>query len=440
MSNNLLARWSLAIWVVSFASALTCYGQTPGTVPPSAEAPPSVNNPPAEGTAGSDTSDVVMANNAFALDLYSRLANQPGNLFFSPYSIESALAMTSAGARGQTAEQMSQVLHLRGAPEAVHGGFAALMHNLNAGQHSTEESLHDVMKEGVPYQLFVANSLWCQQGYPFRDDFLKIAHDQYGASPNQVDFAREAESARQQINAWVARQTQDKIENLVPPKTIDSSTRLVLADAIYFKGHWHVEFDKSKTQAKPFHVGSNQSTSASMMNVQDDLGYAEAPDLQILELPYFAQQMSLVILLPKQVDGLLKLERSLSPARISQFLGQMQSRQVNVFLPKFKLTSEFNLGDTLQAMGMTEAFSPQADFSGISTSSSLYIGFVLHKAYVNVDEEGTEAAAATAIGMMMGIMRPPPPPIVFRADHPFLLLIRHNQTGTILFMGRLTSP
>ena len=201
-----------------------------------------------------------------------------------------------------------------------------------------------------------------------------------------------------------------------------------------------MEFDKSKTQDAPFYAGSNRSTPASIMDVQDDFDYAEAQDLQILELPYFARQMSLVILLPKQVDGLSKLERSLSPARISQLLGQMQSRQVNVFLPKFKLTSEFNLANTLQAMGMTQAFSPQADFSGMSSLPSLYIGFVLHKAYVNVDEEGTEAAAATAVGEMMGILAPPPPPVVFRADHPFLFLIRHNQSGATLFMGRLTSP
>jgi serpin B len=335
---------------------------------------------------------------------------------------------------------MSRVLHLLGIPDTIHAGFAALIDNLNAGERSTRDRLHDAIKEGIPYQLFVANSLWCQQGYPFQDDFLKIAGDRYGAGLNQVDFGKNAESARQQINAWVARRTQNKIQDLVPQGKIDDFTQLVLADAIYFKGHWHVEFDKSKTQDAPFHVNSSRSTSVATMNVEDEFNYGETENLQMVELPYFAQRMSLIILLPKQVDGLSKLEQSLDPPSFNQLLGQMQSHQVNVFLPKFKLTSEFNLGDTLQAMGMTEAFSPQADFSGISTSSSLYIGFVLHKAYVNVDEEGTEAAAATAIGMMMGIMRPPPPPIVFRADHPFLLLIRHNQTGTILFMGRLTSP
>jgi len=220
MLNDRSMGQLLVAWAVLLASALTCCGQTP-----------------AEGNAGSETSDVVMANNAFALDLYSRLANQPGNLFFSPYSIESALTMTWAGARGQTAQQMSQVLRLSGAPDAVYGGFSALIESLNAGQRSTEESLHDVLKEGVPYELSVANSLWCQHGYPFHDDFLKVAHGQYGAGLNQVDFATDAESARQQINAWVGRQTQNKIENLVRPNAIDSSTRLVLADAIYFKGH-----------------------------------------------------------------------------------------------------------------------------------------------------------------------------------------------------------
>ncbi len=441
MSNNPLARWSLAIWVVSFASALTCYGQTPGTVPPSAEAPPSVNNSPAEGTAGSDTSDVVMANNAFALDLYSRLANQPGNLFFSPYSIESVLAMTSAGARGQTADQMSRVLHLSGAPEAVHGGFAALIENLNAGERSTRDRLHDAIKEGIPYQLFVANSLWCQQGYPFRDDFLKIAGDRYRAGLNLIDFENAAESARQQINDWVAKKTHDKIQDLVPQGKIDGSTRLVLADAIYFKGHWRVEFDKSQTQDAPFHPNPSQTISVRTMNVQDRFGYTETENLQMLELPYFAGKMSIIILLPKKVDGLPKLEQSLNAARMGQLLAQMQAREVNVFLPKFKLTSEFSLANKLQTMGMADAFSPQADFSGIDGMKSLYIGAVLHKAYVDIDEEGTEAAAATAVIAVASAVEPPrPSPVIFRADHPFLFLIRHDQTGAILFMGRVTSP
>ena len=221
----------------------------------------------------------------------------------------------------------------------------------------------------------------------------------------------------------------------------DSSTRLVLANAIYFKGHWRVEFDKSQTQDAPFHPNPSQTISVRTMNVQDRFGYTETENLQMLELPYFAGKMSMIILLPKKVDGLPKLEQSLNAARMGQLLAQMQSREVNVFLPKFKLTSEFSLANKLQTMGMADAFSPQADFSGIDGMKSLYIGAVLHKAYVDVDEEGTEAAAATAVIAVASAVEPPrPSPVIFRADHPFLFLIRHDQTGAILFMGRVTSP
>jgi serpin B len=385
--------------------------------------------------------EVVMANNNFAFDLYSRLANQPRNLFFSPYSIETALAMTWAGARGETADQMSKVLHLSGDAGDIHAGFAALIKNLNAGEQPAGDFLHDAELSGIPYQLFMANSLWCQQGYPFRDDFLKIVRDQYDAGLNQVDFVGATEPARQQINDWVAKQTQDKIENLIPRGGIDALTRLVLANAIYFKGHWRMEFDKSQTQAAPFYSNPSQTISVRTMNVQDRFGYTETENLQMLELPYFAEKMSMIVLLPKKVDGLPKLEQSLNAARMDQLLAQMQAREVNVFLPKFKLTSQFSLADTLHSMGMADAFSPQADFSGISSLPSLYIGAVLHKAYVDVDEEGTEAAAATAVIAVASAVEPPrPSPVIFRADHPFLFFIRHDQTGAILFMGRVTSP
>jgi serpin B len=215
---------------------------------------------------------------------------------------------------------------------------------------------------------------------------------------------------------------------------------LVLADAIYFKGHWRVEFDKSRTQEAPFHLNAGQTRSVPTMNEQDRFGYNETEGLEMLELPYFARKMSLIIFLPKEVDGLSKLDQSLNATRVNQLLTQMQSREVNVFLPKFKLTSQFSLADTLRAMGVTDAFSPQANFSGISSLPSLYIDAVLHKAYVNVDEEGTEAAAATAVAFASAIEPPRPPPVIFRVDHPFLFLIRDNQTGSILFIGRVMDP
>jgi serpin B len=425
----------------SFVPTPTSTNPPPNVTPVSPGLPPLADNSSIAGSTTNVPNDDVVANNNFAFDLYSRLANQPGNLFFSPYSIETALAMTWAGARGETADQMSKVLHLSGDAGDIHAGFAALIKNLNAGEQPAGDFLHDAELRGIPYQLFMANSLWCQQGYPFRDDFLKIVRDQYDAGLNQVDFVGATEPARQQINDWVAKQTQDKIENLIPRGGIDALTRLVLANAIYFKGHWRMEFDKSQTQAAPFYSNPSQTISVRTMNVQDRFGYTETENLQMLELPYFAEKMSMIVLLPKKVDGLPKLEQSLNAARMDQLLAQMQAREVNVFLPKFKLTSQFSLADTLHSMGMADAFSPQADFSGISSLPSLYIGAVLHKAYVDVDEEGTEAAAATAVIAVASAVEPPrPSPVIFRADHSFLFFIRHDQTGAILFMGRVTSP
>jgi len=383
--------------------------------------------------------EIIAANNAFAFDLYTRLAKQPGNFFLSPYSVETALTLALAGARGQTGDQMSKVLHLAAAGSAVHVGLGALIRRLQADEEPARDFVHDASMMGVPYQLVVANSIWSQQGFSFQDDFLRIGRVQYGAELNQLDFARAPESARQRINDWVVQQTQHKIENIIPPGGLDKSTRLVLADAIYFKARWRVEFDKSQTRDAPFHSNPNKAVSVPTMTLKDRFGYKETESLQILEMPYFSGKMSQIILLPKEMDGLSKLEQSLNATRINQLLAQAQEREVIVFLPKFKFASQFNLVPTLRSMGMTDAFTPQADFSGMS-SSPLFIDQVLHKAYVDVNEEGTEAAAATVIDMALAVEPPPPQPVVFKADHPFLFLIRHNQTGAIIFMGRVTSP
>ncbi len=372
--------------------------------------------------------DIAKANNSFAFDLYSKLSGQRGNLFFSSYSIETALTMTYAGAQGQTSNQMATVLRLPRGTDRVHAGFASLA-----------SAIKDDGKASTGMQFLIANSLWGQKNLAYQSAFMKIVQNQYGASLNQVDFKMAAESARQQINDWVAQQTMDKITDLIPGGALTGDTRLVLANAIYFKARWDHEFEKSSTQNEPFYLNASESNSVPMMHIERQFNYAETETFQMLELPYVSGRFSMFVLLPKKTDGLAELEQAITDARLNQWLKQSSSTQVEVSMPKFKATTAFFLGDTLQRMGMTDAFSTKADFSGIATGEPLFIGEVVHKAYVDVNEEGTEAAAATAVITLAGA-EAPPSSITFRADHPFLFLIRHNQSGAIMFMGRVANP
>jgi serpin B len=307
----------------------------------------------------------------------------------------------------------------------LHSTFAAL----SKGLHADSES------QG--YQLHVANALWGQKGCRFREDFLTTTKTYYGAGLNEVDFQTAAEEARQTINSWVEQQTKDKIKDLIPPGALDAFTRLVLTNAVYFKGDWLSPFMKSLTQEEEFKVSVDQHSTVPLMHQTEFCKYFEGDGFQALELPYVGEKLSLVVLLPKTVDGLAEFERSLTAENLSKWLPQLQRREVQVTLPKFKVTGEFTLNEVLSRMGMPLAFSAAADFSGMS-EETLYISAVIHKAYVDVNEEGTEAAAATGIGMKALALGPPP--AVFRADHPFVFLIRDNGSGSILFLGRLIQP
>lgn len=375
-----------------------------------------------------ENASLVAGNNAFAIDLYLRLKDGGGNVFFSPYSISGCLAMVYAGARGDTEKQMAQVLHFTGDQEQVSKLFGGLQQQLNAAQKKGE------------IQLNIANGLWGQQGHPWLPDFLKIAQDQFDARLTQVDFATAAESARQQVNDWVSDKTKGKITNLIPPGLFNHMTRLVLVNAIYFKGNWIHQFKKAVTHPAPFFVTPDRQTQASLMNLTDTFKYAENDSLQMLEMPYVGNDVSMAVFLPKEKDGLKELEASLTPQNLSDWLGQLRPRKINVFLPKFKMTQQFNLTQTLEAMGMTAPFSPQSDFSGMDGSHNLFISAVVHKAYVDVNEEGTEAAAATGAVVEARAVRRPEPVPVFRADHPFIFLIRDTHSGSILFLGRMMDP
>jgi len=373
-----------------------------------------------------DVAKVAEGCNRFAFDLYARLKGAEGNLFLSPYSISTALAMTSAGARGETADQMAKVLCLPASGEAVHGAYGALQNDLNAAG------------EGGAFELAVANRLWGQKGYRFLPEFLKLLEADYGAGIETLDFAKETEAARKTINAWVEKQTRDKIKDLLKPGILNEMTRLVLTNAIYFKGKWASEFDKKLTRDEDFFLTPEKKVAAPLMHQTAEFGYFDGGEFQALELPYRGDRLAMVVLLPKAKDGLAALEASLSADKVAGWVGKVRRRKVQVALPRFKTTAEFSLKDTLVAMGMTAAFGGDADFSGMTGAKDLFISAVVHKAFVDVNEEGTEAAAAT--GVVMERKSKPEPPPVFRADHPFLFLIRDTRSGAILFLGRILDP
>ncbi|MCI0498516.1 MAG: serpin family protein [Planctomycetales bacterium] len=409
---------------------------------------------------------IVYANSQFALDLYAQLRTQEGNLFLSPYSISTALAMTYAGAKDQTAEQMAQTLHFSeyidpNAPawqESFHPVFGQLIEQLN--------------KQGQKgdYNLSVANALWGQKNYPFLESFTALNNRCYHAGLENVDFVNETEASRLKINQWVEDKTQDKIKDLISAGVLDEGTRLVLTNAIYFKGDWASQFDKAATTEQDFRLSPHKTVKSPLMCQTEEFNYAENDLLQILELPYKGNDLSMLVLLPRGLDNtgkpveaeqpsvevirgkdrqtvaprvasynLAAVEQNLTADNLKTWQSRMRKREVKVFLPKFKMTRQFSLSQTLAEMGMPDAFEPgSADFSGMTGTKDLFISAVLHKAFVEVNEEGTEAAAATGVAIAATAMPLAPP--VFRADHPFVFIIKDKTCGSILFVGRVADP
>lgn len=372
-----------------------------------------------------DSKVLVKSLNAFAVESYQRLIVPDGNLFFSPLSIATVFAMVYGGARGNTAQQIEAVFRFPKTGRALHEGMAVLVDSIEAAGKTGNVKLR------------TANGLWPQEGYPFLEEYLSLARKQYRARISPVDFRKDGERARLTINGWVEEKTEQKIVNLIKPGMIDPLTRMVLVNAIYFKGDWQAKFDSKNTKEAPFFSLSGDVVNVPLMMNTQRYGYAELPDVQILDVPYAGDEISMVVVLPRKVRGLPDVERNLTSGRLEEWLKAITSREVIAYLPRFKATSDFRLDKVLVSMGMVDAFSPdRADFSGMDgKKGNLFIGVAVHKAYVDVNEEGTEAAAATAAGIRTTAMPAPPP--VFRADHPFLFLIRHKPTGTILFMGRL---
>jgi len=376
-----------------------------------------------------DKQALIQSNNQFAFDLYAKLSAQDGNLFCSPNSISAALAMTYAGARGQTEQQMAQALRFGLPQDRLHPAFSALI------------------KESAPgkpeyYQLNIANALWGQTGWKILPEFLDLTNKNYGAGLNQLDFAQDTEKSRQTINDWVAQKTQGKIEDLLKPGVINPDTQFVLTNAIYFKGLWNLEFNEKATKEADFFLADGKKIKTQLMSLRLKSAYTRVEDFQMLKLHYQSRELSMLILLPNKPDGLVGCEKQLNPANLKKWSGQMTNQDVELSLPRFRMTCEYLLGETLAGLNMPDAFSKsKADFSGITGGKDFYISQVIHKAFVEVNEAGTEAAAATAVPMMpTGPAKEPEPPQVFRADHLFIFIIQDERTGAILFMGRLIKP
>ncbi|NBD36860.1 MAG: serpin family protein [Chloroflexi bacterium] len=373
---------------------------------------------------------LVEGNTAFAADLYQELRGTDGNLFFSPYSISTALAMTYAGARGETETQMAETLHFTLSQEELHPAFNALDMALEPGEDVTDEE----------FILHIANSLWAEKEYDFREAFLELLARHYGAGLRLVSFKTAPEDARQAINEWVSDQTEEKIQDLIPKGGVTDLTRLVLANAIYFNAKWTHPFPKENTQDGAFTLLDGSEVEAPMMawNKPQMIPHAQGANYQAIELPYRGGEASMVIIVP-DAGEFEAFEQGLSGEQLESILSEMETRGVALTMPKFEYKSSFSLADTLAEMGMPDAMDEErADFSGMDGTRRLLITDVFHKAFVAVDEEGTEAAAATAV--VVGIESMPVTDVELTVDRPFIYLIRDTRTGSVLFLGRVMHP
>lgn len=397
---------------------------TPGVVQASVE-----RNPSPQASAA-DLAELVRGNTEFALDLYRGIRGREGNLFYSPISISLALAMTYAGARDETERQMANTMHFALPQERLHPALNALDQKL-LGPNEADFSLN------------IVNAVWAQADFEFRQEYLNLVASNYAAGIRTLDFRTDPQMAGQAINQWVAEQTRDRIKDLLPPGLIDDLTRMVLTNAIYFKAEWQLKFPKTATEDRPFTLLSGSTVHVPTMHLRAGLNYASGEGFQAVELPYRGSGVSMIVLLPDS-NTLEGFERGVSLERLEGILGAFKVKNIALFLPKVEYEARLDLKQTLTDMGMTDAFLPPppvngraANFTGMREIRDLYIKDVVHKAFVKMDEEGTEAAAATAVVVEVTsyVER-----LVLRIDRPFLFIIRDNKTGTVLFIGRVLDP
>jgi serpin B len=418
--QKMLPRLLVLVLVLSLLSACNPGGFEPAPV---------VRAAPAASAA--DLAELVGGNTDFSFDLYQALRTErDGNFLYSPYSISLALAMAYAGSRGETERQMAGTLHFSLPQERLHPAFNTLAQELDS------RSADAGGMDGHGFRLNVANALWGQEDYRFRLEYFDLLAANYGAEMRHLDFASE-ETARTAINDWVSQHTEGRIEGLVPADVLDASTRLVLTNAVDFKAAWARQFDPRRTQYGVFHLLDGSSVMARMMHQAELFAYTEGPDYQAVELPYDGHEIAMVILLPAQ-GRFEEVESSLDAGGVEAMLDGLAEREVSLALPRFEFEAGFDLEAVLAAMGMPQAFTAQADFSGMNSEGELFIGDVIHRATISVGEAGTEATGATAVvvpttGEAMEVM-------TVTVDRPFLFLIRDLQTGTMLFLGRVVDP
>ncbi len=369
---------------------------------------------------------ISSGNNQFAFDLFKNVASAQGdaNVFLSPVSISTALAMTYAGSEGETRKQMAQVLHFAGSQQDVASRFHSLMASMS-------------QPTDAAYQLQVANALWAQEGQHFQPQFASLMHTYYSGDFNTLDFAKTQESLAT-INHWVAEKTADKITQLLHADDIKAPTLLVLTNAVYFKGSWTIPFTESLTKPETFTTGDGTKKQVPMMHQKPFFRYAQVGDLQALELPYKGNDLSMLVLLPQAES--LNVWAEFTWEKVQQLRSQMKTTEVDVSFPKFKVEARLSLARTLSGMGMPDAFDRyRADLSGMTGKKDCFISAVVHEAVIDVNEKGTEAAGATGVVVKPGVVLAEEP-VVFRADHPFLYMIIHKPSDSILFMGRLSNP
>jgi serpin B len=379
----------------------------------------------------SDLSALIDGNTAFTLDLYQQLQKEEGNIFYSPYSLSVALAMTYAGARGETEQQMAQALSFFLSQDRLHPTFNYLDQELASRGEGAEG------KDGEGFRLNIVNDIWGQKDFTFLPDFLDTLAENYGAGLRILDFIGNPEEARVTINDYISEQTEEKIKDLIPQGIISEMTRLVLTNAIYFNAAWLYPFSEDMTSDGIFYLLDGGEVTVPMMYQGETLGYAEGNDYQAVELPYDGEELSMVILLPDS-GQFENFEMSLDSEKLKDIISRLRYQHVELTLPKWEFETSFQMKETLQAMGMPIAFTEAADFSGMTGRRDLYIADVVHKAFVSVDEAGTEAAAASAVIMDLTAM--PGDSAVVTVDRPFIFLIRDIETGAILFFGRVMNP
>jgi len=396
---------------------------------------------------GGGMNKIVEGNNVFATDLYRLLATKTEkNLFFGPNSIHTALGMTYLGAGSETAKEIGDVLFLGLAREQVGPAFSEVIHALHTPQmvQEWENVGKECRQKEVPAcELSVANALWAAKNYPFRKSYVAEVRKHFEAVIKTLDFRSHPEPSREIINSWVEDKTNQKIKDLLSPGHINNDTQLVLTNAVYFMSNWALTFSKRATRDLPFTLIDGTKMNCPQMFQQAHLSYLDSKDFHGISLPYKGHGMEMILFLPKKLAGLQALENKLSTSNLNMWINQFKHQEVQVTLPRFRFSYGDSMVNSLKRMGVKKAFSAEkADFSGMTKKKELFFSEVIHKAFVAVDEEGTEAAAATAVIMTLGAspLMAKPEPKIFKADHPFLFIIRHKKTGAILFMGRLMDP